>query len=205
MPSLTLTINLPEFEEITAEELREAVKSALVERVLGTHIDDTPVLRDGRRGDDPDDFEPSQKLVPGAFINKMRQEAETVLQKKVREVVESRTVAVVDEVLAGEFQPVDRFGDRHKKTTLRAMIGTYGMDYLTAEVDENGRTDGYSGSRRQPRVHFLIKQITADVFAKELKGEVDKAAQEVKRSLAGKVAGEITQTVQRLLGLPVQS
>lgn len=202
MPSLTLTINLPEFEDITPDELRDAVKSALVERVLGTYIDDTPILIEGRRGDDPDDFEPSQKLMPGAFVEDMRKEAQSVLRKKVREVVEARTVAVVDEVLAGEFQPVDRFGDRAKPTTLRALIGNYGMDYLTAEVDEQGRTDSYSSGRRQPRLSLLVKQITADVFAKELKVEVDKAAAEFKRSMAGKVAGEITQTVNRLLGLP---
>lgn len=201
MPKMTITVDIPEFERIESDELREAVKDALVERVLGTYIEDTPVLRDGRRGDDPDDFDVSQKMMPGAFVDDMRKEAQSVLRKKVREVVESRTVAVVDEVLAGEFQPVDRFGDRHKKTTLRAMIGIYGMDYLTAEVDDNGRADNYSG-RRQPRIHFLIRQITADVFAKELKAEVDKATAEFKRSMAGKVAGEITQTVNRLLGLP---
>lgn len=179
MPKITITVDIPEFED----------------------IEDEDTLIEGRRGDDPDDYRPVRKKVEGAFLAQMRREAQEHLTAKIKSVVESRTVAVVDEVLAGEFQPVDRFGDRHKKTTLRAMIGIYGMDYLTAEVDDNGRADNYSG-RRQPRIHFLIRQITADVFAKELKAEVDKATAEFKRSMAGKVAGEITQTVNRLLGLP---
>jgi len=202
MPALTLTINLPEFDDISPDELREAVKTALVDHVLGTYINDEDELIEGRRGDDPADFRPSRKKVEGAFLAQMRHEAQEHLLAKVKTVVESRTVAVVDEILAGEFRPVDRFGDAGKPTTLRAVIGNYGMDYLTAEVDEQGRTDSYASGRRQSRLSFLVKQITADVFAKELKAEVDKAAAEFKRSMAGKISGEITQTVNRLLGLP---
>jgi hypothetical protein len=203
MPKLTITVEVPEFEEIGAEELRDAVKSALVDRVLGSYMDDTPVLRAGCRGDDPDDFEPSSKPVDGTFISAMRREAQALLQERVKAVVEGRTATVVDEVLAGEFQPVNRFGDRAKPTTLRSMIGGYGMEYLTALVDSRGQPA--TGERNaQPRVQFLIRQITEDVYAKELKVEVDKAVAEFKKAMTGKVAGEITQTVQRLLGLPVQ-
>ena len=40
------------------------------------------------------------------------------------------------------------------------------------------------------------------MFAKELKAEVDKATAEFKRSMASKGRRRITQTVNRLLGLP---
>lgn len=202
MPRLTLTVDIPEFEDITPDELRDAVKSALVERVLGTYINDEDVLIEGRRGDDPGDYRPSRKKVEGAFLAQMRREAQEHLLAKVKTVVESRTVAVVDEILAGEFRPVDRFGDAAKPTTLRAVIGGFGTDYLTAQVDAQGRVVRYEERGSVPRLHFLIKQITESVYQTELKGEVDKAVSEFKRSMAGKVAGEITQTVNRLLGLP---
>lgn len=129
MPVLQVTVNVPDFEEILEGDIRQAVMEALVDRVLGAYIDDEPELKEGRRGDDPDDFQASRKKSEGAFIIAMRQEAQAALQAKVKAIVEARTATVVDEVLAGEFQPVDRFGDKQPKTTLRKMIGDYGTCY----------------------------------------------------------------------------
>lgn len=203
MPQIQVTVNVPDFEEILEGDIRQAVLEALVDRVLGAYIDDTPELKEGRRGDDPDDFEPSRKKSEGAFIKQMRQEAQEHLRAKVKAIVEARTATVVDEVLAGEFQPVDRFGDKHPKTTLRKMIGDYGTSYLTAEVDKDGKAiNGYHNGPKYQRVGWMVMRTVDEVFKAELVAQVRAAADDVKKQLAGKVAGEITDTVQRLLGLP---
>jgi hypothetical protein len=203
MPVLQVTVNVPDFEEILEGDIREAVMEALVDRVLGAYIDDEPELKEGCRGDDPSHFELSRKKAEGAFIATMRKEAKEHLQTKVKAIVEARTATVVDEVLAGEFEPVDRYGDRTAKTTLRKMIGDYGTSYLTAEVDKDGRPiSGYHNGPKYQRVGWLVMRTVDEVFKAELVAQVKAAADDVKKQLAGKVAGEITDTVRRLLGLP---
>ncbi len=194
MSRVTLTVNVPEFTE---EELRAAVLEACVERILGV-VTEEDISQDCFSGEPV-----SQGKVKrdGTSIAELRQEAKDITVRKVREVVEAKTEAVVTEVLAGEFQPVTRFGDRQKTTTLREMIGTFGMEYLTAQVNEHGSPAGSFENKAQPRLHYLVKKLTEDVYAQELKKEVDAAVAEFKKSMAGKVSGEITETVQRLLGL----
>jgi hypothetical protein len=200
MPKVSLTVEVPEFTE---EELRSAVLAAVVERVLGYHVDDTPELIEGRRGDDPDDFRPASKRVEGAFLKRLRQQAEEHLTAKVKAIVEARTATVVDEVLASEFTPVSRFGEAGKPTTLRQMIGDFGLAYLTAEVDGLGKpVERYHNGPKWRRLDWHVQAQTTEVFKSELLALVKAASEDIKRSLSGKVAAEVTDTVQRLLGLP---
>lgn len=200
MPKVSLTVEVPEFTE---EELRSAVLDAVVERVLGDYTDDDAELIEGRRGDDPDDFRPSRKRVEGAFMKRLRQEAQEHLTAKVKAIVEGRTATVVDEVLASEFTPVSQFGEAGKPTTLRQMIGDFGLAYLTAEVDGTGRpVERYHNGPKHRRLDWHIQVVTAEVFKSELLALVKAASEDIKRNLSGKVAAEVTDTVQRLLGLP---
>lgn len=202
MPTLTIQIDVPEF---TDEEIREAVLQQIVDKVLGSYIDDEPELIEGRRGDDPDDFRPSRKRVDGGFIERLRKEARELVTVKVKDVVERRVAGVVDEVLAGEFQPVTKWGDKDGgPTTLRAMIGKFGTDYLNATVDAKGDSTTYDArNSKTTRLHWLIAQMIPQVYTAEIKGFVQQQANEVKNAFAGRVSGEITETVQRILGLPV--
>lgn len=202
MPTVTIQIDLPEF---TDEEIRDAVLRQITDKVLGSYIDDDPELIEGRRGDDPDDFRPSRKRVDGGFIKRLREEARELVTKEVKRVVESRVTSVVDEVLAGTFQPVTKWGDLDGgPTTLRAMIGKFGTDYLNAPVDGKGDHTSYEArNSKTTRLHFLINQMIPQVYTAEIKGFVQEQANEVKRAISGRVSGEITETVQRILGLPV--
>lgn len=201
MPALTITIDVPEF---TDEEIRDAVLRQITDKVLGSYIDDEPVLIEGRRGDDLSDFQPSRKKVDGSFITRLREQASEYVTQEVKRVVESRVTGVVDEVLAGTFQPVTKWGEVDGgPTTLRAMIGKFGTDYLNANVDGQGRTDTYDArNSKTTRLHFLIGQMVPQVYTAEIKNFIQQQADEVKRAFAGRVSGEITETVQKLLGLP---
>lgn len=203
MPALTITIDVPEF---TDEEIRDAVLRQITDKVLGSYIDDSDELIEGRRGDDPGDFRPSRKKVDGSFIKHLREQAAEYVTQEVKRVVESRVTGVVDEVLAGTFQPVTKWGEVDGgPTTLRAMIGKFGTDYLNAPVDGKGDHTGYDArNSKTTRLHFLIGQMVPQVYAAELKGFVQQQAAEVKAAFAGRVSGEITETVQKLLGLPTQ-
>lgn len=204
MPILTLTVNVPDFDEITSDELRAAVVRELAGRVLGDYIDDSDELIEGRRGDDPDDFRPSRKKAESAFMAEMRRQAAELVTQKVKQVVESRTAVVVDEVLSGTFTPVTAYGETSAPTTLRNMIGTIGTKYLTEKVDANGRSDGYDARNNgKPRLHVLLSSMIEEEYKKNLRALVSDQAAEVKRDLAGRVSSEITETVQRMLGLPV--
>ena len=57
MPKITITVDIPEFED----------------------IEDEDTLIEGRRGDDPDDYRPVRKKVEGAFLAQMRREAQEQL------------------------------------------------------------------------------------------------------------------------------
>lgn len=202
MPTVTIQIDVPEF---TDEEIRDAVLTRIVDEVIGSYIDDDPELIEGRRGDDPDDFRPSRKRVDGGFIKRLREEARELVTQEVKRVVESRVTGVVDEVLAGEFQPVTKWGDKDGgPTTLRAMIGKFGTDYLNATVDGKGDSTSYDArNSKTTRLHWLIAQMIPQVYNADIKGFVQQQADEVKRAFSGRVSGEITETVQRILGLPV--
>ena len=84
------------------------------------------------------------------------------------------------------------------------MIGKFGTDYLNATVDAKGSSSGYDANNSNvTRLHFLISQMVPQVYTASMKGFVEEQAAEVKRAFANRVSGEITETVQRLLGLPV--
>lgn len=204
MRTMQITVNVPEFSEFMEDDIREAVLSACVDRVLGNFVSDEDELIEGRRGDDPDDFKPARKKVDGAFLTKLRQQVEEHALMTVKGAVEQRVPALVDEVLNGTFQPVTRWGETSAPTTLRAMIGKFGTDYLNATVDAKGSSSGYDANNSKvTRLHFLISQMVPQVYAASMKGFVEEQAAEVKRAFANRVSGEITETVQRLLGLPV--
>jgi len=204
MRTMQITVTVPEFSELMEEDIREAVLAACVDRVLGNFVSDEDELIEGRRGDDPSDFAPSRKKLEGAFLKKLREQVEQHALSTVKGAVEKCVPALVDEVMSGTFQPVTKWGDVDGgPTTLRAMIGKFGTDYLNVTVDAKGNPGTYDAQNSKvTRLHFLLGQMVPQVYTAQMKGFVEEQAAEVKRAFANRVSGEITETVQRLLGLP---
>lgn len=190
MPTLTLEVEVPDLDP---DAFREAVLRAAVDRVLGVTI---------TTKQDPETGETWEGRNEAAF-KALRQSVQEAIEQRVQQVVEQRVPVVVDEVLAQEFTPMNRWGERAPKaTTIRAMIGEYAERWLTESVNRRDGGTGYSDGGKVPRLHYLIIVEVESAFKAHLSKVATDAAHEVKAQLAGKVSTEISDTVRRLLGLP---
>jgi len=188
MPKITVTIDVPEFAD---GELRDAIVEKALDHVFEVQRQDFY--------DDEGDLHRQERR--SVILTKLRTMVDEEARKAIVTATEERVPALVDEVMAGEFQPMTKWGERKgEPTTIRRMVGEHATAWLAENVNNYGKTDRYA-DKKTPRLHYLIQKEVAETFQRDLKDIASKAAAEVKAGLADKVSAEVSLTVRRLLGI----
>lgn len=190
MKTIPITVNIP-IDDLSPEAIREAVIALAANRILGVT---------NSEHEDEDGNTWTQEHAD--YRDKMRREVEQAVERKVAEAVEAEVPATVREVLNGEFQPMDRWGNsKGQKTTIRDMVHDYAKTWLDQMVNERGDADIYRDDVKRTRLSWLVIHYVEETYKGELKAMVDATAAEIKPALRNKLADAVSETVSRLLGV----
>jgi len=190
-PTVSLTVEVP-LGDLSPESVREAVIEAAVEKVLGiVHYNDTD-----------EDGHPVRRTDDRAY-DEMRRTVQSLVEKRVRDVVEEKVPIVVDETLRTSFVPTNKYGERKgEPCTLREMIGDHAAEWLKETTDAQGRVGYNSDKSKNTRVYWAVKKEVDAAFLATIKSETDKIAAEIKTQMSGRINAAITEVVTRIVGTP---
>ena len=124
----------------------------------------------------------------------MLAEVKRALAADMREVAEGQIDSLIEVTLAdmvdAPFQPVDEWGDKKgKATSLRELVKTKSLEYLTEKVGSDGRP-GYNAN--MSRAAYLAKKAAEDAMTYEVKKEIADAVNTAKSQMRKLVADHIT-------------
>ena len=188
--NIPITVEIP-LDNLSPEAIRAAVIETCVDRVFGVTT---------RHGTDEDGNEWSREDAP--VFREMRDAVSREVMARVADAVAAEVPLTVRDVLSGEFQPMDRWGEKKgTKTTIRDMVHDHATKWLEEAVDAKGQT-GYSreGAHRT-RLAWLVLHYVDEAYNRELRAVVDGVTAEIKPALRDRLSMAVSETVSRLLGV----
>jgi hypothetical protein len=189
MKTIPITVEIP-LSDLTPQAIHDAIIAAAVDRVLDIH-DDMSEDEDGNVA----------RRMNDRYLRTLREQVRTTCEAKIRAIVDQKAPEIVDDVLRGEFQPTNIYGERRgETTTIREMVMGMAKTWMETMVDQNGSTSGY-GDNRHPRLQWVLRKEIDKAMTDTLAAEVKAAAAEVKPMIAGKLSGAIAETINRILGV----
>lgn len=188
--TIPVTVNIP-VTDLTAEAIEEAVINRCVAKVLGT--DSEGYDEDGELYRKYDD----------ALIKRMRAATENLIVERIGVVVEKNGDTFVADVLNGQFQPMNEWGEKKgAPTSIREMVYKHARAWLDMGVKPDGSAvDRYYSGPQIRRLHWLVSSEVAAAFKGEIGEQVKAVAAEIKPAIAKQFTAAVAETVNRLLGV----
>lgn len=129
-----------------------------------------------------------------SWIDSLKSRVLTAVTAKATTHIDAVLAETVSRLADTEFTPVDEWGDRKgKATTLREMIKTRALSYLTQKVDERGNPSTYHAA--MSRATWLAQKAAEDAMTLEVKKELSNAVATAKDELRKQVAQFIADTL----------
>lgn len=154
---------------ISKEEIADRVVESIADRIVTT----TSV-----------DNEDGEWRRDSSFFNEMKDSVRKMVAERAKREIDSKLLGVLDEILGGEFQPIDNYGEPNgARTTLREMVKTRTLKFLEEKVNDKGNPVDQWTSSAGTRLDVSMKKAVAEICTatvhNELKAAVDSAKQQI--------------------------
>jgi hypothetical protein len=204
VPRLTLHIDLPDLNP-------EVIRRAVIEMALNQYVIQQTfvtvkrkkrfVLKDMAGNITSDEMiEVDEKVPgPGAFSDVVRGEIAKEMAKLVQPHIRAIMEAQVAEILAGEVQTMNQWGEpKGLKMPIRELIRTTLDGFMREKVDSSGRESPRDG---RTRLEWGIVSASSEVFNQHFKPLVEAEVKVIKADLGARIKDSIATAVFSHLGL----
>jgi hypothetical protein len=139
------------------------------------------------------------KKVEAAFTKDHEQQIKVAIEESVtaavQRIVETRLDAEINKIIDEGWEERGKWGE---KTGNRFSLAQKVTEFLREKVDSYGSSSRHGGI---PRATRLMQKAVEDLFAKELKGELEDAKKRVKQMVDAEVMARLSKTLKDALGL----
>ena len=115
--------------------------------------------------------------------------------ESVQKQIDEKVGAVIDQTLEEGIQQYDSWGTAvGSATTLKALIGKAGQDYLGQRVNERGEANSYGD--KSTRLDFIVKKNVESVIDYKMQGDIKKAVELAVTQAQSKVAEAVAKLIK---------
>lgn len=140
-------------------------------------------------------FDAIVRSATGAVVNACGDDIRKAIADSVRTQIDEKVGALIEQTLAAGIQQHDRYGSPiGQPTTLTALIGKAGEDYLGQRVDERGNPSGYGD--KFSRLEYLVKKNVETVIDYKMQTEIKKATELAVQQAQAKVAEAVAKLLK---------
>lgn len=138
-------------------------------------------------------------------VDEVTKAAKVAVEKQIAEAINIQVIKITEELLSGEFDITDRWGDKVvSKTTVKGELKKSLDAFLTERVDKEGRPVKDSYGTYDTRMNWLIKKNYTDQFD-GLKKEVDalskRISTELKAYIDNLLKAQLGESIAKAIGL----
>lgn len=140
-------------------------------------------------------FDAIVRSATAAVVNACGDDIRKAIADSVRTQIDEKVGALIDKTLAAGIQQHDRFGSPiGQPTTLTAIIGKAGEDYLRQRVDERGSTSGYGD--KFSRLEYIVKKNVETVIDYKMQSQIKAAVEQAVQQAQAKVADAVAKLLK---------
>lgn len=140
-------------------------------------------------------FDAIVRSATGAIVNACGDDVRKAIADSVRQQIDEKVCALIDQTLAAGIQQHDRYGSPiGQPTTLKALIGRAGEEYLGQRVDERGNPSGYGD--KFSRLEYIVKKNVETVIDYKMQAEIKKSVELAVQQAQAKVADAVAKLLK---------
>lgn len=129
------------------------------------------------------------------IVEQERGDIRKAVHDEVRATIQSSVGAIIEKAVNEPIQQRNSYGEKvGEPTTLKALIGKAGEDYLGARVNERGEASGYGG--KSSRLEYLVKKNVESVIDYKMQQEIKKAVEAAVAAAQMKVAEAVAKLIK---------
>lgn len=130
------------------------------------------------------------------IVEQARGDIRKAVTDEVRIAIQSSVGAIIEKTVNEPIQQRNSYGEKvGEPTTLKAIIGKAGEDYLGARVNERGEASGYGGNSSS-RLDYIVKKNVESVIDYKMQQEIKKAVEAAVAAAQMKVAEAVAKLIK---------
>lgn len=134
-------------------------------------------------------------MATAAIVKACGEDIRKAVSASVQKQISEKVGAVIDKTLDEGIQQYDHWGTAvGSATTLKALIGKAGQDYLGQRVNERGEANSYGD--KSTRLEFIVKKNVESVIDYKMQGEIKKAVELAVTQAQSKVAEAVAKLIK---------
>lgn len=140
-------------------------------------------------------FDAIVRSATGEIVKACCNDIRKAISDSVRAQIDEKVGALIEQTLATGIQEHDRYGSPiGKPTTLTAIIGKAGEDYLGQRVDERGSVSGYGD--KFSRLEYIVKKNVETVIDYKMQSQIKAAVEQAVQQAQAKVADAVVKLLK---------
>ena len=129
------------------------------------------------------------------IVEQARGDIRNAVHDEVRIAIQSSVGAIIEKTVNEPIQQRNSYGEKvGEPTTLKALIGKAGEDYLGARVNERGEATAYGG--KSSRLEYIVKKNVESVIDYKMQQEIKKAVEAAVAAAQMKVAEAVAKLIK---------
>lgn len=140
-------------------------------------------------------FDSIASRATAAIVKACGDDIRKAVSESVQKQISEKVGAIIDKRLEEGIQKHDEWGTAvGSPTTLTAMIGKAGQDYLGQRVNDRGEANSYGD--KTSRLEFIVKKNVESVIDYKMQGEIKKAVELAVTQAQSKVAEAVAKLIK---------
>ena len=140
-------------------------------------------------------FDSIARIAAHQIVEQARGDIRNAVHDDVRIAIQYSVGAIIEKTVNEPIQQRNSYGEKvGEPTTLKALIGKAGEDYLGARVNESGEATAYGG--KSSRLQYIVKKNVESVIDYKMQQEIKKAVEAAVAAAQMKVAEAVAKLIK---------